>query len=155
MDPQVTVNVNTSSAPNYSAPTTPANKLPTSRSFIKTVLLSLITLGIYGIYVYAKIGEEVNMICSKNDGKKTMNYWLLFFIIGPLTFGIGYIVWQHKISNRIGNELKRRNISYNFSAGSFWLWNVLGSLIVIGPLVYLHKFFKASNLMNESYNKIG
>jgi len=32
---------------------------------------------------------------------------------------------------------------------------VLGSLIGIGPLVYLHKLFKAVNLMNEHYNTNG
>ncbi len=42
-----------------------------------------------------------------------------------------------------------------FGAGTFWLWGVLGSLIVIGPLVFLHKLFKAVNMLNESFNQIG
>ena len=84
-----------------------------------------------------------------------MHFCLLFFIVAPITLGIANIVWYHKISNRIGNEIKRRNIAYNFSAADFWLWNVLGSFIVIGPLVYMHKLFKATNLMCADYNVKG
>ena len=69
-----------------------------------------------------------------------------------ITLGIGGIVWFHKISNRIGEELKRRGVDYTFSAADYWLWSVLGSLIVVGPFVYLHKMFKAVNKMNEHYN---
>ena len=84
-----------------------------------------------------------------------MHFCLLAFIVAPITFGIAGIVWYHKISNRIGAELKRRGVAYNFSASDYWLWNVLGSLIVVGPFIYLHKMFKATNLMNAHYNVNG
>ena len=84
-----------------------------------------------------------------------MHFALLFFLVGPLTLGIGYFVWFHKISNRIGNELLRRNIYSNFGASDFWLWNVLGSLIVVGPFIYLHKLSRASNMLASHYNMHG
>ena len=130
----------------------PAGKLKTNRGLLKCILLSIVTLGIYPIVFWSSISNDVNVVCSRYDGKKTMHYCLLLFIVGPITLGIGYIVWIHRISNRIGAELKRRNIAYSFSAADFWLWNVLGSLIAVGPFVYLHKFAKAMNLMNENYN---
>lgn len=68
---------------------------------------------------------------------------------------IACIVWNPKISNRIGAELKRRGIFRHISASSFWLWNVLGSLIVVGPFVYMHKLFKATNLLAADYNAKG
>ena len=133
----------------------PVGQLKTNRGLLKVILLSIITLGIYGLVFMSSLSNDVNVVCSRYDGKKTMHYCLLFFLIGPITFGIAYIVWQHKISNRIGNELKRRNIAYSFSASDYWLWNVLGSLIVVGPFVYMHKLCKAMNLMCESYNVNG
>lgn len=133
----------------------PVSQLRSDRSLLKMILLSLVTFGIYGIVVMAHIGEEVNVICGRYDGKKTMNYWLLFFLIGPLTLGIGYIVWQHKISARMGDELIRRGINYSFSAADYWLWNVLGTLIVVGPFVYLYKFIKASNSLNADFSLRG
>ena len=134
------------------ANSTPARQLKTNRGAIKAILLTLITFGIYSIVLYGKISEEINVTASRYDGKKTMNYYLLFFIVAPLTLGIGGVVWFHKISKRIGDELKRRNINYSFGAGSFWGWNILGLLIVIGPFVYLHKIIKAINLINADYN---
>ncbi len=130
----------------------PVGQLKTNRGLLKFILLSIVTLGIYSIVFYSSISSDINLIAARYDGKKTMHYCLLFFLVGPITFGIAYIVWAHKISARIGNELKRRGISYSFSAGSYWLWNVLGSVIVVGPLVYLHKLAKAMNLLSESYN---
>lgn len=133
----------------------PVAQLKTNRGLLKLILLSIITFGIYPIVYYSSISSDVNIICSRYDGKKTMHYCLLYFLIGPITFGIAYIVWLHKISNRIGNELKRRGISYSFGAGTYWGWNVLGSFIVVGPFIYVHKLAKAMNLLCADYNAKG
>ena len=81
-----------------------------------------------------------------------MHFCLLTFIVAPLTLGIGAIVWMHKISARIGGELKRRDVGYGFGAADFWLWGVLGSIIVVGPFIYMHKLLKAMNKLSENYN---
>ena len=139
----------------YTAPAAPVAQRKTNKGLLKTILLSLITFGIYPLVVMSVLSDDINIVASRYDGKHTMHFCLLAFIITPITFGIGAIVWYHKISNRIGDELKRRGVAYDFSAGDFWLWSVLGSLIAIGPLVYMHKLFKATNLMCEDYNKRG
>lgn len=133
----------------------PAKKLKTNRGLIKFILLSIITFGIYPLVVMSVISTDINIIASRYDGKKTMHFCLLAFIFAGLTLGIAPLVWYHRISNRIGNELARRGISYSFNAGSFWLWNIVGSLITIGPLVYTHKLFKAMNLLCADYNVNG
>ena len=135
--------------------TAPVGQLKTNKGLLKTILLSLITLGIYPLVVMSAVSNDINIVASRYDGKKTMHFCLLLFIVAPITLGIAGIVWYHRISNRIGNELRRRGIAYSFGAADFWLWNVLGSLIVIGPFVYLHKMFKATNLMNAHYNVNG
>lgn len=133
----------------------PVGQLRTDRGLLKYILLSLITCGIYGLVAMSGVSNDINIIASRYDGRRTMHYCLLVFIVAPITFGIGSIVWFHKISARIGNEMRRRNIAYSFDAGSFWLWFVLGSLIIIGPFVYLHNMFKAMNLLSQSYNVYG
>ena len=135
--------------------TAPAVQLKTNRSFIKYILLSLVTFGIYGIVSMSGVSSDINLIASKYDGKKTTHFCLLTFVISWLTCGIGVFVWFHKISNRMGAELKRRHIDYDISAGSFWLWNILGSFIIVGPFIYMHKFFKAINLLAADYNVNG
>ena len=133
----------------------PVAQLKTNRGLLKLILLSIITFGIYPIVYYSSISSDVNIICSRYDGKKTMHYCLLVFIFSWLTFGIAPIVWMHRICNRIGNEAKRRGIDYSFSAADYWLWGVIGSIIVVGPFIFLHKFFKASNLIAADYNEKG
>ena len=84
-----------------------------------------------------------------------MHFCLLLFVVAPLTLGIASIVWIHKLSNRIGNELSRRQLNYQFSAGTFWGWCILGSIIVVGPFIYLHKLCKSMNMICEDYNQKG
>ena len=136
--------------------TAPVGQLKTNKGLLKLILLSLITFGIYPLVVMSAVSNDINIVASRYDGKKTMHFCLLTFIVAPITFGIAGIVWYHRISNRIGAELRRRGIAYSFGAGTFWGWNVLGAFLFgIGPLVYIHKLFKAVNLMNAHYNVNG
>lgn len=117
----------------------------TDRSMIKVILLSFITCGIYGLIFYGKLADDINFIATKRDGKKTMSFYLLFFLVGPLTLEIATVVWMNNISQRIGDEARARGINTNFGSGTFWLWNVLGSLILVGPFIYLHKLCQTMN----------
>lgn len=133
----------------------PLTQLKTDRSLLKFILLSLITFGIYSIVWYSSVSTDINLIASRYDGKKTMHFCLMSFVVAPITFGIGAFVWGHNISARIGNELSRRGIDYSFGASTYWLWNILGLLIVVGPFIYLYKLAKAMNLLCEDFNKVG
>lgn len=133
----------------------PAVQLRTDRGLAKMILLSLITFGIYALVVESHIGEELNLIASRHDGRRTMHFCLIYFIFSWLTLGIAPIVWYHRTSDRMHGELVRRQIDYDFGATDFWLWCILGSLIVIGPYVYIYKRMKAMNLINEDYNQKG
>lgn len=132
-----------------------SNQLKTNRSLLKFILLSIVTLGIYAIVVMSNISESINTVAGRYDGKKTMHFCLLCFLVGPITLEIATLVWYHRISARIGDELQRRGIDYKFSASTFWLWDVLGSFIIVGPFIYTHKLFKAMNLLCENYNQTG
>ncbi len=135
--------------------TAPVVQLKTNKSLAKFIFLSLITLGIYSLVIMSRVSEDTNIVCSRYDGKKTMHFCLLFFIVAPITLGIGALVWHHNICARIGAELNRRGVGYKFGAADFWLWGILGSLIIIGPFVFYHKLFKAVNLMNADFNAKG
>ena len=104
-----------------------------NRSWLKTVILGILTLGIYPLVMYHHITQEINFVCMK-DGKKTMDFLLVTFIVSPLTLGIGQVVWQHRICNRMGDELKRRAIDLEFSAKDFWktcFWGMLLSAAAV------------------------
>lgn len=84
-----------------------------------------------------------------------MHYLLMFFLVGWLTLGVGWLVWGHNLSDRIGRELLARRIGYSFGAADFWLWNILGSLIIVGPFIYTHKLLTAMNMLSADYNQRG
>lgn len=128
-------------------------QLPTNRGLLKMALLGPITLGIYPLVVLCKISSEINKV-ARNDRKNTMHF-LLMLLLSPITLGIFTLIWYHNLCSRIGDELKRRNIPYSFGASDYWLWCMLGALIGIGPLVFIHKFMHAMNHLNGSYNQYG
>ena len=139
----------------YQTNPAPVAQLKTDRGLVKFILLSLVTLGIYSIVYYSCISSDINIIASRYDGKKTMHFCLMSFILTPITLGIYTLVWYHQLSNRIGAELKRRGIDFDFGAKDFWLWNILGSLIFVGPFIYVLKLCKAMNLLSEDFNMRG
>ena len=66
---------------NYQASAAPVGQLKTNRGLLKYILLSFITFGIYGIVVMSSISNDINIVASRYDGKKTMHYCLLFFLV--------------------------------------------------------------------------
>lgn len=132
----------------------PNIQLPTRRSLTKMFFLGILTAGIYPLVIMSRIASELNIAASRCDGRRTMPYFASLPLI-PLTLGIYGLVWMHGLCSRIGCELTRRGIRYDFGASDFWLWNMLGSLILIGPFVFTHKLMKAMNLVNGDFNFAG
>ncbi|MDR2647144.1 MAG: DUF4234 domain-containing protein [Oscillospiraceae bacterium] len=149
----VTINSQSTQGAPFYAP--PSKKMKTNRGGIKFYILTIVTLGIYAVFFYAGVANDINLAATKYDGKKTMNFWLLFLLVGPITFGLGYLVWGHKLAARIGAEARRRGHSTTFGAGSYWLWNTLGLIIIIGPFVYMHKLSACMNAIAQDYNEKG
>ncbi|MCR5041731.1 MAG: DUF4234 domain-containing protein [Clostridia bacterium] len=141
--------------PVYVVNNRPAGRLSTSRGFWKLLLLSIVTLGIYTIVFYSSISNDINIIASRYDGKKTMHYCLVFFIFSWLTLGIVPLVWTAKLSSRIGNELYRRQINYPFGGWTFWVFDVLLCFTLVFPMIYIHRLAVAMNRLSADYNMKG
>lgn len=140
-------------AENY-RPKAPALQLPTERGLAKMVFLGILTLGIYPTVIWSRIVTELNLAASRYDGARTMSYFGMC-LLAPITLMIYPIVWFHCFCRRVGAELERRGIQYKFGASAFWLWNVLGSLILVGPFIFVHKLMKAMNMINKDFNVNG
>ena len=125
------------------------------RSFVAWFFLNLITGGIYGLVVMYFIVSDVNEICSPRDGKKTHSYLLMVFLFSWLTLGIYPLVWWHGFSNRVGDALQSRGYPRMLSAGTFWGWNVLGSLILVGPWIFDYKMLQVINTLAADANNRG
>jgi len=135
--------------------TRPVGQITPNYSIIKYILLSIVTLGIYSIIWHSKISTDINSIASRYDGRRTMNGALVYLLLSWLTFGIALLVWKHNISGRIGKEVERRGLGYKISSADFWLWCILGSIILVGPMIYIHKKCVAMNKLAADYNVNG
>lgn len=125
--------------------------LKTNRSLGAFIVFSFLTFGIYPIAFWVSVGRSLNRIASVYDGKHTMNYFWMQ-VLSPFTLGIATLVWFHRISNRIGGEMMRRGYPETVNSNTYWLWDVLGSLIIVGPFIYLKRIIKAMNTLSKDFN---
>lgn len=132
----------------------PRLQLPTGRGLGKMIFLGILTLCIYPTVIWSRIVTELNIAASRYDGKRTMPYFAMVMLT-PVTLGIFAFVWMHRFCRRIGDELARRGINYKFGPSTFWLWNILGSLIIVGPFIFTHKLMKSMNKINADFNLSG
>lgn len=130
-------------------------RMKTNRSMILYFLFTILTFGIYSMYFFSVLGSDVNYICTRRDGKRQMHFIIAFWLLGTITFGIVPLVWYTTLAGRIGEEARSRGIDTNFGGGSFWLWGIFGSLIIVGPFVYMYQLCKTMNMISADYNQKG
>lgn len=126
-------------------------KLKTNRNIWKFIIFSVLTLGIYSIAFFIPFSFDIDKIAPKPDRSKTMNY-LIAFLLAWFTFSFILFFWHYTIANRVEEALAIRDIDYDFGTKNFWGWYVFGSLILVGPFIYIHKLCKAMNHLSEDYN---
>lgn len=127
--------------------------LKENRSMLVVILLSIITCGLYSLWFYYAYARDMNTACA-GDGKKTGGLLAIIFL-SIITLGIYGIVWTYKVGDRIYENCARRGLQAPCSGGSLLLWSILGSAIIIGPFVALHKMLKGLNMLCAHYNRAG
>lgn len=50
--------------------TAPVGQLKTNKGLLKTILLSLITFGIYSLVVMSSVSNDINVVASRYDVKR-------------------------------------------------------------------------------------
>lgn len=127
-------------------------KLETNRGMWKLMILSILTLGIYGIIFFIPFSFDLDKVAPKPDRSKTMNY-IFAYLLSLFTMSIVLTIWHYHIAQRIEEALEQRKIDYQFGTNSFWLWYFFGSLFLVGPFIYFHKMCQAMNLLCKDYNE--
>jgi len=120
------------------------------KSLVKFILLSMITAGIYGIYVMYTLAEDTNVICN-GDGKKTTNY-IVAILLGCVTCGIYTYYWMYALGNRLQDNGPRYGVQIKESGSTILLWMILGSFIAVGPFIAIYMLFNNFNQMARIYN---
>jgi uncharacterized membrane protein YjgN (DUF898 family) len=121
------------------------------RGLASYILLSIITLGIYGFWRIHVLARDMNLMCE-GDGKKTRGF-LAFFFFGLITLGIYDLVWLYMVGDRLYDNAQRYNLTFKESGSTVLLWSLLGALILVGPFIAMHIIFKNTNALADEYNK--
>ncbi|MBQ0028435.1 MAG: DUF4234 domain-containing protein [Lachnospiraceae bacterium] len=89
--------------------------------FIPTLLLSIVTCGIYALIMWADMSKNLNEL--DNSGEKPLtNFWLTVFILAPITCGIYEIIWMIKFFQKMINVSKAKGITVQPVDNAVVLW---------------------------------
>lgn len=112
-------------APQPTAPTVNARELGiTSRSIVTAILLTIVTCGIYGLYWFVVLTNEMNKLSGREQDMSGGMSLLLSLVTG----GIYTIFWAYKMG-------EKRDIVMGESASSNIVYLVI-SLFGFGIIVY-------------------
>jgi len=112
------------------------------RSTWAVIGLSLITFGIYGLYYYFATHEEMKQHSGQGVGGA------IGLVLALFTFGL---VTPFLLPNEVGNLYARQGRPRPVTAVT-GLWVLLGSFILIGPLVWL---VKTNGALNAYWRSLG
>jgi hypothetical protein len=123
----------------YAPPAGPVGKV---RSTWSVIGLSIITFGIYSLYYYFATHEEMKQHSGVGVGGA------VGLIIAIFTFGL---VTPFLLPNEVGNLYARQGRPRPVTATT-GLWVLLGSFILVGPLVWL---IKTNGALNAYWRSVG
>jgi uncharacterized membrane protein YjgN (DUF898 family) len=129
-------------------------RLVSNRSFWLTLLLSIITLGIYGLYLIYAFARETNIAC-KGDNKKTTGL-LLYILLSIVTLGIYAIIWNCMWITRCNDYLRKNRKPEGLQLSTYLLTIFLLGPITIGVMYFVvfAKMLYLQNAVNSTYNKL-
>lgn len=123
------------------------------QSFLKVLLLTSITGGIYMLYYWHCFARDINVICE-GDGKKSPGY-LKVLLLSLVTFGVYGIYWEYQQAQRLYEASDGYGASVTEKGSTILLWRTVGAFLFgLGPVVGLYLINKNRNLLVKQY-KLG
>lgn len=127
-------------------------KLESNRDPVMTLVLSIITGGIYMWYIYYCFIEETNKAC-KEDGKEDYNFFMVLGL-SIITCGIYGFFWMYSWASRCNNYLAREGKETPFTADKTIIFMLLGCVTCgITSLIANVKMVDLQNCVNATYNE--
>ncbi len=114
-------------------------------SFITTLLLNIITCGIYGFYVMYVITEDHNKIAENTGDDKVMNF-LLAYLLSLVTCGIYIYVWYYQYWKQSVALAQKKGIKATPSENAFVLL-----ILTLIPYYCWYLICDSSNMLADAY----
>lgn len=156
-------NYNNAPQQNYAAPTPqqPAynygpvaniarSPINTNYSLLKYILLTILTLGIYGLIVTHNLAKDTNQMCAE-DGQKTSGV-VMVIILSLFTLGIYSYFWYYNVQSRLHNAAPRYGAVVSEDGSSVLIWFIVGLFIPFISLIGMNIIFNSANNLGNAYN---
>ena len=107
------------------------------------------TAGIFFLfYMPLSLQKEIDYIL----GKRTKAYWKAY-LLGIPTMFIYTLVWMANVCEDTKKKAIELGIKPHTSWKHMFWWNVLGMLVLVGPAVATHGYFKTLNEIEIKLNE--
>ena len=121
----------------------------THRNGALIAFLDIVTMGLFLLFYMVPVEREISSLTKK----KFMPYPFVY-LLGLVTFLLVPVFW---ISFR-AEELKEKALEVGLegkltSFKHMFLWNILGCLVLVGPLIATYRFFDTLNRLEEKENQ--
>lgn len=123
----------------------------TNRALWRTVLLSIVTVGIYPLYLIELMAECTNVACLK-DGKRTRGL-IPYLFLSVLTLGIFGLVWHAGMIRRWRAYAAEHGETCVVTPKFFVLWVMPGIFCVVGPFIAFARLLRGLNQMCRIFNE--
>ena len=128
---------------------------PRNRGWLKTLLLSYFTFGIYAFFFTHYLIKDINTIAEDYGIKGVPKPWKLL-VFTPLTLGLYFFYWLYQLGRGIDDACIK--VAYNSEKRcqrlSPLLWNTVGLLLCgYGAIVSLHLVCVTVDTMVYLYNE--
>lgn len=121
-------------------------------NFVWYIVLSIVTCGIYSLYVLHCVSRDVNIACD-GDGESTPGI-VQYILLSIVTCGIYSFYYFYKLGNRLWANAPRYRMEFQETGTTILLWDIIGALICgIGTYVAMYFLLKNTNAICEAYNE--
>ncbi len=100
------------------------------RSVVMALLLTLITCGIYGIYWFIVLTNEVGTLSGDHEFSGVKH-----FLLSLITCGIWSIVWAYQVGQQVAKAQQQRGYPANDNSVLYLILSIFGFGIVVYCLV--------------------
>ena len=124
-----------------------------NRRLVKWVFLGLITLNIYNIVVWNRLGKDLNRIQQRLEvpGKKLMPF-VPALLLGIITLGIFPFVWEVKAISRTYTYARKANTIVRGGPRKVILFQILLVWTIVCPFIAMSNLLKTANYVCKWYN---
>lgn len=121
------------------------------RNYLKIVLLSFVTCGIYWLYYIYEVARDTNQLCQ-GDGEETSGVGM-YILLSIVTCGIYAYYWYYKLGDRLHNNAPRYNLSFSETGSTILLYMLINLLSGgVGTIIAGYFITRNLNMMSEAYN---